>query len=354
MEEGRDSPAAGLARRLGVGDGSLASARDLRRWVRDQAEAAPAGLRRAALVSLFLPPLGVRLARSALGVPAVEPIRPVDLGSDVGGATVLVITPSADLALAAACATALPSARVTFVGDVRPSSALAAALGSRTPRHGSDLADAVPHPQACERVSFHGLDGQALESAARAFAFVPRLDLNAPPSCVLPPPAPPGRAAWDEAGLRAAVVTVETPEPAGEPGAFVRSPRRYAHGWGRSYLRFSADADPEACVRMLDALVAMRHVWIVSVDPSHDPRLIERVARDAAFCEVQTEDVFRDFVTAGDRVRVIGPSMKEPPRDASFITGPLSAHPEEEIRHHYFRQLLRVGLPAVISPARLA
>ena len=157
-----------------------------------------------------------------------------------------------------------------------------------------------------------------------------------------------------EAGLRAAVTAVETPVSMGAPGTFVRSPRRFTYGPGRSYFRLSADADPAECVRVLDALVAMRHVWIVSVDPSHDPRLIERVARDAAFCEEQTEDVFAEFVTAGDRVRVIGKSMTEPPPDACFITGPLSDSPEAEIRHHYHRQLLRVGLPSVIPSDRLA
>ena len=203
-------------------------------------------------------------------------------------------------------------------------------------------------------MSFHGLDGRALQEAAKTFDSVPRLDLNAPPSADLPPPSTPAGGEWTEAGLRAAVTAVETPVPTGMPGTFVRSPRRFTYGRGRSYFRLSAGADPAECVRVLDALVAMRHVWIVSVDPSHDPRLIERVARDAAFCEEQTEDVFAEFVTAGDRVRVIGQSMTEPPPDACFITGPLSDSPEAEIRHHYHRQLLRIGLPSVIPPGRLA
>lgn len=345
---------AGLARRLAAEDGSLAAARDLRRWVRELGASAPAALRRAAALSLALPPLGVRLARGELGVHAPSDLPAGGLGSDVGATSALVVTPSADQALAAACAAALPAAQVTFVGAVRPSPGLSAAIGARSCRRRPDLASAVPSPHGCERVSFHGLDGHALLAASRAFDFTPRLDLNAPPSVDLPPPASPGRGEWTEAGLRAAVAAVETPQPTGEPGAFVRSPRRFAYGWGRSYLRLSADADPAECVRALDALVAMRHVWIVSVDPSHDPRLIERVARDAAFCEEQTEDVFADFVKDGDRVRVIGSAMTEPPPDACFITGPLSDSPEAEIRHHYHRQLLRIGLPSVIPPGRLA
>jgi len=345
---------AGLARRLAVRDGSFAAARDLRRWVRDQGGAAPASLRRAAMVSWVLPPLGVSLALAAAGDPAVAAFPPPDLGEDVGVTGAVVITPSADQALAAVCAAALPAAQVTFVGGVRPTPELAAALGPRTPRRCSDLSSISPHLSACDRMSFHGLDGRALQEAAKTFDSVTRLDLNAPPSADLPAPATPACGEWTEAGLRAAVTAVETPVPTGAPGTFVRSPRRFTYGRGRSYFRLSAGADPAECVRVLDALVAMRHVWIVSVDPSHDPRLIERVARDAAFCEEQTEDVFGEFVTAGDRVRVIGKSMTEPPPDACFITGPLSDSPEAEIRHHYHRQLLRIGLPSVIPPDRLA
>lgn len=345
---------AGLARRLAAEDGSFAAARDLRRWVRDQGGAAPASLRRAARVSWVLPPLGVSLARAAAGDPAVAAFPPPDLGEDVGVTSAVVITPSADQSLAAVCAASLPAAQVTFVGGVRPNRELAAALASRKPRRCSDLSSASPHLSACDRMSFHGLDGRALQEAAKTFDSVPRLDLNAPPSADLPPPSTPAGGEWTEAGLRAAVTAVETPVPTGMPGTFVRSPRRFTYGRGRSYFRLSAGADPAECVRVLDALVAMRHVWIVSVDPSHDPRLIERVARDAAFCEEQTEDVFAEFVTAGDRVRVIGQSMTEPPPDACFITGPLSDSPEAEIRHHYHRQLLRIGLPSVIPPGRLA
>jgi len=345
---------AGLARRLAVRDGSFAAARDLRRWVRDQGGAAPASLRRAALVSWVLPPLGVSLARAAAGDLAVETFSPPDLGSDVGATSAVVITPSADQALAAVCAASLPAAQVTFVGDVRPTCELADALASRAPHRCSDLPSLASLEPAVERASFHGLDGRALQEAAKTFDSVPRLDLNAPPSADLPPPATPACGEWTEAGLRAAVAAIETPEPMATPGLFVRNPRRFAYGRGRSYFRLSAGADPAECVRVLDALVAMRHVWIVSVDPSHDLRLIERVARDAAFCEEQTEDVFAEFVTDGDRVRVIGKSMTEPPPDACFITGPLSDSPEAEIRHHYHRQLLRVGLPSVIPPDRLA
>ncbi len=347
-------PLAGLARRLRAEDGPFAASRDLRRCVRELGGSAPASLRRAAAVSLVIPALGVRLARSALGVAPREALPPADLGPDRGATTALVITPSADQALAALCAASLPAAQVTFVGAVRPAPGLADALGTRPPHRVSDLASVATLVPAAERVSFHGLDGRAQEEAAKAFDSVPRLDLNAPPSSDLPPSPRQAGGEWTEAGLRAAVAAIETPEPTGTPGAFIRSPRRFAYGRGRSYLRFAPGADPAECLRALDALVAMRHVWIVSVDPSHDRRLIERVARDAAFCEEQTEDVFAEFITAGDRVRVIGKSMTEPPPDACFITGPLSDSPEAEIRHHYHRQLLRVGLPSVIPPERLA
>lgn len=345
---------AGLSRRLAVEDGSLAGARDLRRWVRALGLSAPARLRRAAAFSVLLPPLGVRLARVELGAFVPDAVVAEDLGSDTGADSVLVITPSADQATAAACASALPAAPVTFVGDVRPRSLLAAALGPRRPLRRTDVTSALSSASACARVSFHGLDIGALEAAAGAFGFAAQLDLNAMPSPRLPSPAAPGLCEWTEAGLLAAVAAIETPKPAGDPGCFVRSPRRFSHGRGRSYLRLAAGADPAECARALDCLVAMRHVWIVSVDPSHDPRLIERVARDAAFCEEQTEDVFLDFVTDGDVVRVIGSCPVAAPTGARFVTGPLAAAPEDELRLHYHRQLLRVGLPSPVRPERLA
>ena len=348
---------AGLARRLAVGDGSLAAAGDLRRCVRELGgEAAPA-LRRSAWIAALVPPLGVALARAALGAPVGTVAAEVPLGTDDGRASALVITPSADLPLAAACARSLPAATVIFVGGARPDASLRSALGARNALRCADVAEAsiAAGGPTLARVSFHGLDGRALEAAAREFGRPARLDLNAPPSDEPVPPAPAVDCDWSEEGLRRAVHAIETPEVLGTPGVFARHMRTFSYGWGRSYLRLDAGADPAECARALDCLVAMRHVWIVSVDPSHDPRLIERVAHDAAFCEVQTRDVFLDFVMNGDRVRVLGPSPPPAPwADASFFVGPLSPRPDEEIRRHYVRQLLRVGLPCVIGPARLA
>ncbi|MFM9148380.1 MAG: hypothetical protein ACKORI_09780 [Verrucomicrobiota bacterium] len=347
---------AGLARRLALGDGWLARARDLRRGTRALGPSLPPDLRRAALVSALLPPLGVALARRALGVacgPAPVACAPVASG---GRGDSLVITTSADPRLAAACAAALPAAKVFFVGRVRPDRELSAALGDRAIVSCGSVTDAaiLCDGPRCPRVSFHGLDGGELEEAAREFNRPERLDLNIPPSDDPVPPPGPVDCDWTEAGLRRAVRATETPEPLAAPGAFARHMRTFSYGYGRCYLRLEAGAEPEACLRALDCLVAMRHVWIVSVDRSHDPHLIERVARDAAFCEVQSRGEFLEYVQAADRVRLLGPRPDETPFDAALVVGPLSSRPEEEIRHHYVRQLLRVGLPSVIDPLRLA
>jgi hypothetical protein len=88
----------------------------------------------------------------------------------------------------------------------------------------------------------------------------------------------------------------------------------------------------------------MTHVWVVSIDPSLDPYLIERVAQDAAFCEVQTED---DFVSSKiwlwSRIRHVGTVSNRVRAAAQFagatiFEGPVTSCIGLEMHSFYLEQ----------------
>ena len=113
------------------------------------------------------------------------------------------------------------------------------------------------------------------------------------------------------------------------------------------YLRLSAGANSEECYRALKVILAMRHVWVVSVDPSHDPYLIERVAEVAGFCEVQPEDEFAEMIQPHARVRVVGrvgPVLREACRvhGIPVFNGPVTNCPRLEFHPYYLEQALSV------------
>ena len=115
----------------------------------------------------------------------------------------------------------------------------------------------------------------------------------------------------------------------------------------RPCLRLSAGADSAECHRALKVVLALRHVWVVSVDPSHDAHLIERVAEVAAFCEVQHEDEFAELIAAGDRVRVVGkvgPVLREASRvrGVPLFDGPVTNCPALEFHPYHLEQALSV------------
>jgi RHH-type proline utilization regulon transcriptional repressor/proline dehydrogenase/delta 1-pyrroline-5-carboxylate dehydrogenase len=115
----------------------------------------------------------------------------------------------------------------------------------------------------------------------------------------------------------------------------------------RAYLRLSKGADDAECRRALKVVLAMRHVWVVSVDPSHDPYLIERVAQVAGFCEVQAEDEFAELVGPNARVRVVGkvgPILREASRvhGVPLFEGPVTNCPRLEFHPYYLEQALSV------------
>ena len=94
-------------------------------------------------------------------------------------------------------------------------------------------------------------------------------------------------------------------------------------------------------------MLALRHAWIVSVDPSHDPHLIERVSEVAAFCEVQHEDEFVEMAQVGSRVRVVGqvgPVLREASRayNITLFQGPVTNCPRLEFHPYYLEQALSV------------
>ena len=113
------------------------------------------------------------------------------------------------------------------------------------------------------------------------------------------------------------------------------------------YLRLSAGADDAECRRALKVILALKHVWVVSVDPSHDEHLIERVAQVAGFCEVQHEDEFAEMLSPTDRVRVVGkvgPVLREAARahGVPLFEGPVTSCPRLEFHPYYLEQALSV------------
>ena len=115
----------------------------------------------------------------------------------------------------------------------------------------------------------------------------------------------------------------------------------------RNILRLSAGADEAECRRALKVILAMSHVWVVSVDRSHDPYLIEAVAKVAAFCEVQDEFEFTGYLLEGARVRVVGPvggSLREAARlrGATLHEGPVTRCPTLEFHPFHLEQSLSV------------
>lgn len=124
--------------------------------------------------------------------------------------------------------------------------------------------------------------------------------------------------------------------PAGDP----ENPRRIV-------LRLAAGADDVECRRALKVVLAMKHVWVVSVDRGHDPYLVEMAAKIAAFCEVQDDLEFAEFLSEGSRVRVVGAvgaSLREAARirGATLFEGPVTRCPALEFAPYYLEQSLCV------------
>jgi len=112
-------------------------------------------------------------------------------------------------------------------------------------------------------------------------------------------------------------------------------------------LRLSAGADDAACRRALKVVLAMRHAWVVSVDRSHDPHLVEMAAEVAAFCEVQDDLEFAEFLAEGARVRVVGTvgaGLREAARirGATLFDGAVTRCPELEFHPYFLEQALSV------------
>ena len=115
----------------------------------------------------------------------------------------------------------------------------------------------------------------------------------------------------------------------------------------RRALRLSSDADPEACRRALKVVLATPHVWVVSIDRSHDPYLIEEAAKVAGFCEVQDELEFAEILKPRSRVRVVGHiglTLREAARlnGSTLFDGPVSRCPALEFHPYYLEQSLSV------------
>ena len=115
----------------------------------------------------------------------------------------------------------------------------------------------------------------------------------------------------------------------------------------RRALRLSAGADPADCRRALKVVLALPHVWVVSVDRSHDPHLIEEAAKVAGFCEVQDELEFAEILKAGSRVRVVGHvglALREAARltGSTLFEGPVTRCPRLEFHPYYLEQAVSV------------
>ena len=112
----------------------------------------------------------------------------------------------------------------------------------------------------------------------------------------------------------------------------------------KTLVRFGADADLASCHRILDLVVAMGHVWEISVDPSLDPYLIERVAKCASFCEVENAEVFAEKMAfVFPRIRYVGtPSPLERQAlsfaHAALFEAPVTSCPALELHAFYWEQ----------------
>ena len=357
-----DSTLAALADRLACGDGSFAQAKELSNAIALFDGRFSSALRTSAALAYLFPPLAIPLARRIVGPRrALKSQTNLSTSPMAAGPATLVITPSADFTLAAQIFADLsPPPVLILVGSAQTDLTLHALLQAARPctspiafKAAATVDEAAQFIESQHgpkhRVSFHGLDrDQAHVFLSRISA--PLVEVNLRPqggSDFIEPTVDDGNS-WSAESLSKVVQKWET-QPVCHASAdfdalhrFLRTPPT----GGRSYLRLSAGADLTECHRALDCLVAMRHVWIVSVDPSSDPYLIERVAKDAAFCEVQTEDVFAEFIQAHDRVRVVGVPPGFVPAaglTADFFCGPVSLKPLAELSPYYLRQVLRVG-----------
>jgi len=135
-------------------------------------------------------------------------------------------------------------------------------------------------------------------------------------------------AEWTSENLQKAIVSWSTPREQAALFCEANVYRRIQPGKKmRPMVRFAAGADLAACHRVLDCLVAMTHVWVVSVDPTLDPYLIERVAHDAAFCEVQTAEEFAEMISPGVRIRHVGEVAEVVRQAAQFYQATLFTAP---------------------------
>lgn len=364
---------AALADRLACGDSSFAQAKELRNAIALFDGRFSSALRVSVAFAYLFPPLAVSLARRLVG-----PRRTFKDQTNLSPppmSTVpatLVITPSADFTLAAQSFADFAAPPVLIlVGSTQNDFSLHALLQAAQPSISRMAFKAAATVEVAAQfiesqdgptgpVIFHGLDrDQAYVFLSKISA--PLVEVNLRPQGAtgfIEPTADDGDT-WSAESLTAVVRKWET-QPVSQASAdfavlhrFLRTPPTV----GRSYLRLSAGADLAECHRALDCLVAMRHVWIVSVEPASDPYLIERVAKDAAFCEVQTEDVFAEFIQAHDRVRVVGstPSfVRAAGHRGKFFCGPVSLKPTAELSPYYLRQVLRVGPRGFIRAADFA
>lgn len=134
---------------------------------------------------------------------------------------------------------------------------------------------------------------------------------------------------------------------AAESNVTRRVPAGDADNPRRIVLRLAAGADNAECRRALKVVLAMKHVWVVSIDRAHDPYLIEAAAKVAAFCEVQDDLEFAEFLSEGSRVRVVGSvgaSLREAARirGATLFEGPVTRCPALEFAPYYLEQALSV------------
>lgn len=357
-----DSILAALADRLACGDGSFAQAKELRNAIALSDGRFSFVLRVSAALTYLFPPLAVPLARRLVG-PRRTPEYKIKLSAPLitSDWATLVITPSADFTLAAQSFADFETPPILIlVGSAQTDLALHALLQATQPfisRMAFKAADTVDEAaQFIESqdgptrpVIFHGLDrDQAYVFVSKISAPLVEVNLRPQGATDFIEPTVEDGDSWSAENLSKVAQKWET-QPVSQTAAdfdvlhrFLRTPPTD----GRSYLRLSAGADLAECHRALDCLVAMRHVWIVSVDPASDPYLIERVAKDAAFCEVQTTDVFAEFIQAHDRIRVVGVPPGFPPASGQrgkFFCGPVSLKPNAELSPYYLRQVLRVG-----------
>jgi RHH-type proline utilization regulon transcriptional repressor/proline dehydrogenase/delta 1-pyrroline-5-carboxylate dehydrogenase len=149
---------------------------------------------------------------------------------------------------------------------------------------------------------------------------------------------------WKPESLRQAVEKFETPQEQANLLCEANVYRRLPRPEQCVFVRFAADAKLEECHRLLDCVVAMTHVWVVSIDPSLDPYLIERVAQDAAFCEVQTEDDFASSrIWLWSRIRHVGTVSNRVRAAAQFASatifeGPVTSCIGLEMHSFYLEQ----------------